>query len=580
MTDLNERLRGIDRLTPPELWDEIVSRSMEAPSAQNRGLRHRVAAGLVAAVVSIAAFAFLVFVFRSEPDRGAVGTPVSPLTIRVWTTEEPGDLHISASFEGDEIDLDSIETPGPDLEYPNSDPVDLPVGAPIVIKAPDSISASVFELDPAEGEFVVENGSCLIPGSLQTVPGPGETAFLISVEGKGFTGGQAFRAETIGGDLDHDSAVDPSSTADAGKLGLATCEANPSLLVSSSGPSGDDALLTGTLTTENGCVALSTGPDSSVYVVWPAGYALDEGWLLDDSGNQLAKIGDPVQMGGGITNLAHAEPEVVGGIPPSCQADGPDAYWFAGTPEAVFPVTPLVEAEPVHIEGVPFDVCRPMSIPGKFIGGFDTIWVFERAPKQGCEGYEGFQYLGVGTSDTVAGLSNEIHDLGQNTTSLWPYAAFDIDRDGFDEIAVGIGGSEPHRRASIVLFRVGLLPGASDRIGIEQVTLSCGQICIQRIPWINLGQFQTVHLGAECEPYGSLKRGIVLWSVDQTAGGDPHLDARLWILDRSDLEATTETFQLEGEATASLPGGTIELCGSPVHWPSEFPSYPPEDIAS
>jgi hypothetical protein len=224
MTDLDERLRQIERNPSPDLWEEIASRTVGSTPGDRHGLQHRLAAGLVAAVVSIAAFAFLVFVFRSEPDGEAVGTAVSPLTIRVWTTEEPSDLHISASFEGDEIDLVSIETPGPDLKYPNSAPVELPVGAPIVIKASDGLSAFVFELDPAQGEFVVENGSCLIPGSLRAVPGPGETAFFISVEGKGFSGGQAFRAETIGGDLDHDSALDPSATVDATKLGLASCQ--------------------------------------------------------------------------------------------------------------------------------------------------------------------------------------------------------------------------------------------------------------------------------------------------------------------------------------------------------------------
>ena len=220
------------------------------------------------------------------------------------------------------------------------------------------------------------------------------------------------------------------------------------------------------------------------------------------------------------------------------------------------------------ISGVPFDVCRPMSIPGTFVGGVDTLWVFERAPKQGCGGDQGKQYLGVGTPDEVAGLSNPIQDRGQAGISAWPYATFDIDRDGFDEIAIGIGGSESHRRASIALFRVGPLPGQDNQVGIEALTLSCGSICIQRgTTGSTSGQYPDAHLGAECEPYGNLKRGIVLWSVPSRTA---HLDARLWILDGSDLRATQETFQLESEAVASLPDGTIELCGEQVHWPTEF----------
>jgi hypothetical protein len=191
MNDLAERLRQIERNPSPDLWNEITSRTVDYQTSQQRGLRHRVAAGLVAAVVSIGAFAFLVSVFRFDDNRR-----------------------------------------GPTL--PN---------------------------------------------------GPSQMT----------------------------------------------------LLVSSSGPSFDEALLIGTLTSESGCVGVSRGPDHFVNVVWPAGYSLaeegNEVWLIDDSGNHVAEFGDAVQMGGGITNLAHAEPSVQGGVPSSCEVSGPDAYWFAGTPE-------------------------------------------------------------------------------------------------------------------------------------------------------------------------------------------------------------------------------------------------------
>ena len=55
----------------------------------------------------------------------------------------------------------------------------------------------------------------------------------------------------------------------------------------------------------------------------------------------------------------------------------------------------------MSLTGVPFLVCRPMSIPGAFADGSDTLWVFEKAPDQGCDGYEGYQYVGVGSSDDV-----------------------------------------------------------------------------------------------------------------------------------------------------------------------------------
>ena len=240
MNDLAERLRQIERNPSPDLWDEITSRPVHAALAEQRGPGHRIAAGLVAAIVSIAALAFLVSVFRSEPDRDAIETASSPLTIRVRTANDPFDVHFSATFQGEEIDLVGIETPGPDLEYPNSTSAELPVGTPIVIEASAGISVSVFELDPAQGKFVVEDGSCLIPGSLGALPGPDETAFFIYAEGKGWSGGQAFVAETVGEELDHDSALDPNSTVDASKLGLATCDVDPSFPASSSEPASVD----------------------------------------------------------------------------------------------------------------------------------------------------------------------------------------------------------------------------------------------------------------------------------------------------------------------------------------------------
>lgn len=227
MDDLHERLRRIERNPSPDLWDEITSRTAESSPVDRHSSRHRVAAGLVAAVVSIAALVFLVSVFRTN---------------------------------------------------------------------------------------------------------------------------------------------DPHRT-DAGGLGDVT------LLVSSAGPSGDSALLTGSLTIDSGCVAVSGEPGSYVYVVWPAGYSLagegGETWLFDDSGNQVAAIGDQVQMGGGITNLAHAEPSVLGGIPSTCEVGGPDAYWFAGTPELVSRSSPGETAEivlpPLPDSGIAAMWSRENSVGVSFV---------------------------------------------------------------------------------------------------------------------------------------------------------------------------------------------------------------------
>ena len=120
-----------------------------------------------------------------------------------------------------------------------------------------------------------------------------------------------------------------------------TTDMTTTALVSSSGPSRGQARLGGPLAIRNGCLTVS-GYDSPMYVVWPNGYSLaeegDDLWLVDDLGNRVATIGDEVLMEGESRDLARAEPEVLGGIPPSCEViGGPDAYWFAGVPEVVEP---------------------------------------------------------------------------------------------------------------------------------------------------------------------------------------------------------------------------------------------------
>lgn len=362
MTDLSQRLRGIDRLSPPDLWETVRAKAASGVDIpRRRPPIRRIATIATALLMGLASIALLVFVFRPAPsgpalsedavffptmqsgpsgmqalyegtlierdgcifmdgghqvslplwpngytvDRGpsdalqiraeegaivaVVGEPISmgggyvaeffppdrveprdiqigrieeqlgpipprclgsdvygmwavgsievaesegtpstpPLMVRVWTTQDPFDLHISATYRDEEIELDAIETPGPDLEYPARNSVDLPVGTPIVIASSEGQVVSVFELAPARGEFVVEEGSCIVPGALQALPGPAQTAFFIYVDGNGYSGGQAFRSNTFGDLLNHDSAVDSTSGVDARQLGLAVCDSPP-----------------------------------------------------------------------------------------------------------------------------------------------------------------------------------------------------------------------------------------------------------------------------------------------------------------------------------------------------------------
>ena len=46
------------------------------------------------------------------------------------------------------------------------------------------------------------------------------------------------------------------------------------------------------------------------------------------------------------------------------------------------------------LEGIPFRVCRPMSIPGSFGPALDTLWVFEEEPGSGRVRDEGVRPRG------------------------------------------------------------------------------------------------------------------------------------------------------------------------------------------
>lgn len=149
---------------------------------------------------------------------------LAALEIAVRRTTDPADLHITATYRGQEIDLDGIETPGPDLAYPKADAVTLPVGTPIQVQADTAgTTVSVFQLLPAQGQFVVENGSCIVPGALREMPGPGSSGFFIWVEGSEMAGGVAFVADTVGEPLDHEAALDPDAAVDAKTQGLTVC---------------------------------------------------------------------------------------------------------------------------------------------------------------------------------------------------------------------------------------------------------------------------------------------------------------------------------------------------------------------
>jgi hypothetical protein len=347
MNDLAERLRQIERNPSPDLWEEIADRAVG--SAPGTGTEHgwrRVAIIAASLAIGMAAVAGVVFAFRASPGTtpstaGWEGGEIESLNA---TFQYPSTWHLqpfeeslgTAGFTGVVVSNVEEDLHHPDLGANEStsawDLSGLPPGGVVVsIEYLDAIGVpsspdSQFPLSLADAEH------------LHQTPLAGSTEGLwlpFTLDGRHLGARVYFGPEAT----EVDRRVAAGIVASIRPRHTGEPPADPGILVSSSGPSGDQALLTGRLTIENGCLAVSTGPESSVYVVWPKGYSLGETdgetWLVDDSGNQIARIGDEVQMGGGITNLAHAEPEVVGGIPSSCEVGGPDAYWFAGTPEVV-----------------------------------------------------------------------------------------------------------------------------------------------------------------------------------------------------------------------------------------------------
>jgi Tol biopolymer transport system component len=231
--------------------------------------------------------------------------------------------------------------------------------------------------------------------------------------------------------------------------------------------------------------------------------------------------------------------------------------------------------EAIALRGVRFAVCRPMSIPGEFGSGLDTLWVFERErePGAGCEHSEGFHFVGVGTADRVAGFTGPLIDRVLDSVPVWPYTTPDIDMDGVDEIMVGTdhGGSDfPY--ASVLLFRTGPLPGFSDRVGIEPITFECEPDC-EPAAWMSMRLGPGAANGADCGAREG-ERGLIRWSFRPST---ETLVRVVWKLDRRVLRAALE--ETTTPAPAQLPPSGLDvLCGEHVFWPHDFPNYPEPSV--
>ena len=219
----------------------------------------------------------------------------------------------------------------------------------------------------------------------------------------------------------------------------------------------------------------------------------------------------------------------------------------------------------VAIDGVPFPVCRPVTIDGNFGGGMDRAWVFEeeRVPGAGCVGSEGFQRLGVGSGDRVEILSDRITDITtERAYKVWPYATPDLDGDGVDEIALA-KGEAPGSRLIWFVKVVGpdLVP----------VARACGPGPGCEFAWnttigaIGHQNGAITQAGMYCEPEEGGRFVLVEWGVD--AGDTSMVSETRWTLRDQTVQLADRQSYPVADTDSYPPSGLDELCGSNVSLP-------------
>ena len=224
---------------------------------------------------------------------------------------------------------------------------------------------------------------------------------------------------------------------------------------------------------------------------------------------------------------------------------------------------PAIQAPPgaVELPGVPFAVCRPMSIPGSFGAGLDTEWVFGRASETGCAVVD-VRYVGVGTPDGVAVLSAPLLQDDLRGADLWPFAAADVNGDRIDEIAIGANsGGTPTRFA---LFRLD---------GTRIVRIAWCPHCGALVDWGGPGgHIGGAFQGAFCQQHD----GSPVFSTWDVESSDDRTRLTGWLIDYSlegsrFKEVARKVIDVPAKRVDLLPpGGESTLCGSPVHSAHEF----------
>ncbi|MBI3648496.1 MAG: hypothetical protein HY240_07100 [Actinobacteria bacterium] len=219
----------------------------------------------------------------------------------------------------------------------------------------------------------------------------------------------------------------------------------------------------------------------------------------------------------------------------------------------------------IAIDGVPFKVCRPMTLAGDFGGGRDTAWVFEeeRVPGAGCMESEGFQRLGIGSGSRVQLLSDRITDLlTADAYKVWPDAALDLNGDGVDEIAVAKQG-DPATSRTLWFFQI------VGHGNLAPVLQNCGPACDPTPFSTTIGlapdhDGTSTQSGTYCEGQGSSQL-VIEWSAK---ADDPLLvSERTLAFADGLLEVVSRRSYRVASVDEYPPSGFGDLCGSSTQEP-------------
>lgn len=122
-------------------------------------------------------------------------------------------------------------------------------------------------------------------------------------------------------------------------LAVAACTAqeptNPNFPQLHGGPVGLEALLTGELVSENGCLRVRSVRGTDYLLIWPNMSEMTadgQGVRLSSNSDVTLSVGDRIRMSGGVAARSHVQNIVMQPIPSECT--GP--YWLVGRGISVY----------------------------------------------------------------------------------------------------------------------------------------------------------------------------------------------------------------------------------------------------